>query len=53
MIGAQFGIGAFVLMQGQLMQTDNLLAGVVVISLLGLAIGACLSQLEKRLLVWR
>ncbi len=53
MIGAQFGIGAFVLTQGQLMQTDALLAGVCVISCLGLLIGAALSWLEKRLLVWR
>lgn len=53
MIGAQFGIGAFVLTQGQLMQTDALLAGVCVISILGLLIGAGLSQLEKRLLKWR
>ncbi|MBV9812296.1 MAG: ABC transporter permease [Acetobacteraceae bacterium] len=53
MIGAQFGIGAYVLQQGQLMQTDNLLAGVCVISVLGLAIGAALSWLERRLLTWR
>lgn len=53
MIGAQFGIGAFVLTQGQLMQTGSLLAGVCVISILGLLIGAVLSLLEKRLLKWR
>ena len=53
MIGAQWGIGAFVLSQGQLMQTDNLLAGVCVISVLGLLIGGFLSWLEKRLLRWR
>ena len=53
MIGAQFGIGAYVLSQGQLMQTDNLLAGVVVISVLGLLVGGALSWLERRLLTWR
>ena len=53
MIGAQFGIGAYVLAQGQLMATDNLLAGVVVISVLGLLVGGGLSWLEKRLLTWR
>ena len=53
MIGAQFGIGAFVLTQGQLMQTDALLAGVVVLSALGLVIGTLLSRLERRLLRWR
>lgn len=53
MIGAEYGIGAFVLMAGNLMQTDTLLAGVLVLSLLGLAIGTVLSQLERRLLNWR
>ena len=53
MIGAQFGIGAYVLSQGQLMQTDDLLAGVCVISVMGLLIGGGLSWLEKRLLTWR
>jgi NitT/TauT family transport system permease protein len=53
MIGAQYGIGAFVLTEGQLMQIDALLAGVCVLSVLGLLIGAVLSQLEKRLLHWR
>ena len=53
MIGAQYGIGAYVLSQGQLLQTDNLLAGVCVISVMGLLIGGGLSWLEKRLLTWR
>jgi NitT/TauT family transport system permease protein len=53
MIGAQYGIGAFVLQAGNLMQTDQLLAGVVILSLFGLAIGWLLSLLERRLLHWR
>ncbi|WP_245986559.1 ABC transporter permease [Azospirillum thermophilum] len=53
MIGAEYGIGAFVLTAGNLMQTDALLAGVLVLSLLGLAIGTVLSVLERRLLRWR
>ena len=53
MIGAEFGIGAFVLQAGQLMQTDQLLAGVAVISALGLGIGAVLSRLERRFIAWR
>jgi len=53
MIGAEYGIGAFVLMAGNLMQTDRLLAGVLVLSLLGLVIGSLLSLLERRLLRWR
>jgi ABC-type nitrate/sulfonate/bicarbonate transport system permease component len=53
MIGAQFGIGAFVLQAGNLMQTDQLLAGVVILSLFGLAVGRLINMLETRLLHWR
>jgi len=53
MIGAEYGIGAFVLQAGNLMQTDQLLAGVVILSLFGLAVGKLISLLEARLLHWR
>jgi NitT/TauT family transport system permease protein len=53
MIGAQFGIGAFVLQAGNLMQTDQLLAGVVILSAFGLAVGKLINLLEARLLHWR
>ena len=53
MIGAQDGIGAFVLSAGNLMQTDQLMAGVATLSLLGLAFGTALSIVEKWLLRWR
>ena len=53
MIGAEFGIGAFVLQAGNLMQTDQLLAGVVILSLFGLAVGRLINWLETRLLHWR
>ena len=53
MIGAQYGIGAFILSAGNLMQTDQLLAGVVLLSVLRLVIGAGLSRLERWLLRWR
>ncbi|HZT51285.1 MAG TPA: ABC transporter permease [Stellaceae bacterium] len=53
MIGAQFGIGAFLLTAGNLMQTDDLMAGVVMLSILGLALGAILTMIEKALLSWR
>src|SRR3546814_5740951 len=38
MIGADTGIGAFVLAAGNLMQTDQLVVGVVLLSILGLLI---------------
>ncbi len=53
MIGAQFGIGAFVLAAGNLMQTDQLLAGVVMLSVLGLLISWALGSIERVVLRWR
>jgi NitT/TauT family transport system permease protein len=53
MIGAEYGIGAFVLQAGNLMQTDQLLSGVVILSLFGLLVGWLISRLERRLLRWR
>ncbi len=53
MIGAEYGIGAFVLQAGTLMQTDQLLAGVVILSLFGLAVGRLITLQEARLLHWR
>jgi NitT/TauT family transport system permease protein len=53
MIGAQYGIGAFILTAGNLMQTDQLLAGVVILSILGLLVAMALGRLERRLLRWR
>jgi NitT/TauT family transport system permease protein len=53
MIGADKGIGAFVLQAGNLMQTDQLLAGVVILSVFGLVVGKLINLLEIRLLHWR
>jgi NitT/TauT family transport system permease protein len=53
MIGAQYGIGAFVLAAGNLMQTDQLLAGVVMLSILGLLISWGLGLVERSVLRWR
>jgi NitT/TauT family transport system permease protein len=53
MIGAEFGIGAFILTAGNLMQTESLLAGVCLLSALGLAVGTAVSAAERRLLAWR
>ncbi len=53
MIGAETGLGAFVLQAGNLMQTDQLLAGVLILSLFGLAVGRAISALERGLLRWR
>lgn len=53
MIGASEGIGALVLSAGNLMQTDQLLAGVVLLSILGLTISGAIGWIERRLLAWR
>lgn len=53
MIGAERGVGAFILTAGNLMRTDDLLAGVVILSLLGLAIAFVLQRVERRVLRWR
>jgi ABC-type nitrate/sulfonate/bicarbonate transport system permease component len=53
MIGADRGIGAFVLQAGNLYDTDNLLAGIVVLSVLGLVMSWVIGRLERLLLAWR
>ena len=53
MIGAERGIGAFVLQEGNLYDTDGLMAGIVVLSVMGLTIAWVLGRLERWLLAWR
>ena len=53
MIATQHGIGAFLLEAGNLLRVDQLLAGVAVLSVLGLIISFVLTRLERRLLRWR
>ena len=53
MIGAERGIGAFVLSAGNLYDVDNLLAGIVVLSVLGLIVAWGIGRVEKALLSWR
>ncbi|WP_417416855.1 ABC transporter permease [Hoeflea sp.] len=53
MIGAEFGIGAYILMAGALFATDQLIAGVAMLSVLGLTVGWLISRAERMLLSWR
>ncbi len=53
MIGAERGVGALILTAGHLLQTDRLLAGVLVLSLMGLVISSLIGKLEAWLLRWR
>ena len=53
MLGAEYGIGAYVLEAGSLYDLDRLFAGVVVLSLLGVLVSAAISLLERHFLGWR
>ena len=53
MIAAQVGIGALILHYGDLMITDKLMAGVIVLSLLGLVFNLLLQWLEKKAVPWK
>ncbi len=52
MIAAEKGIGALILHYGDLMITDRLMAGVIVLSVLGLLFSLALEWLEKVLVPW-
>ena len=53
MIGAEFGIGAYILMAGALFALDQLIAGVAMLSVLGLTISWLIGRAERYFLDWR
>ncbi|PJE79326.1 putative aliphatic sulfonates transport permease protein SsuC [invertebrate metagenome] len=53
MLGAQTGIGAFILASGSMGLLDQLFAGVLVISVSGLFMVGCLGMLELKILHWQ
>ena len=53
MIGADKGLGTYLMSAGNLMQTDKLMAGIVVVAAIGLCISAVLTIIERKLLAWR
>ena len=53
MIGAEYGVGAYILLAGSLFAIDQLMAGVVILSCTGLIVAAILNFAERRLLAWR
>ncbi len=53
MLGAEFGIGAYILQAGSLYDLERLFAGVVILSLLGVLVSSAIGWLERRLLRWR
>jgi len=53
MIGAEYGIGAYVLLAGNLAATDQLIAGVAMLSVLGLVVSWLIGRAERYFLRWR
>ena len=53
MLGAEFGIGAYILEAGSLYDLERLFVGVTILSLLGVAVSVLVSMIEKKLLKWR
>lgn len=53
MLGAQRGIGAYILLAGSLYDLERLFAGVAILSAMGLALNWAIVRLERRLLAWR
>ena len=53
MLGAEYGIGAYVLEAGSLYDLERLFAGVIILSLLGVTMSAVIGYFERRLLDWR
>ena len=53
MLGAEYGVGAYILEAGSLYNLERLFAGVAILSILGVSISAVISVFENRLLDWR
>jgi NitT/TauT family transport system permease protein len=53
MLGAEYGVGAYILQAGSLYDLERLFAGVVILSILGVTVSAVIGILEQRLLRWR
>ena len=53
MLGAEYGIGAYILTAGSLYDLERLFAGVAILSMLGVAVSGALGVIERRILRWR
>lgn len=53
MLGAEYGIGAYILQAGSLYDLERLFVGVTILSVLGVTVSALIGTVEKRLLRWR
>ncbi len=53
MLGAQHGVGAYILTAGALYDLERLFAGVAMLSLFGIGVSALIGIVERRVLDWR
>lgn len=53
MLGAEYGIGAYILEAGSLYDLERLFVGVIILSLLGVIVSAGIGYAERRILDWR
>ena len=53
MLGAEYGIGAYILEAGSLYDLERLFVGVAILSILGVTLSTCIGMIERRLLRWR
>lgn len=53
MLGAEHGIGAYILEAGALYDLERLFVGVMILSLLGVLVSAAIGAIERRVLNWR
>ncbi len=53
MLGAEYGVGAYILQAGSLYDLERLFAGVVILSVLGVLTSWVIGLIERRVLRWR
>ena len=53
MLGAEYGIGAYILQAGSVYDLEQLFAGVVMLSFLGVLVNAIIIRIERHVLSWR
>ena len=53
MLGAEFGIGAYILEAGSLYDLERLFTGVAILSALGVTVSVLIGMLEQKVLSWR
>lgn len=53
MLGAEYGVGAYILEAGSLYDLERLFAGVTILSILGVSTNWMIGQIERRVLSWR